>query len=234
MVYTLRALSRGRNRYQGNEGQPRCTHRKSTHTLGNRDTPQQPARDSEGELPAVATAPPPPPPLLLVLCCCCAAAASRPAMHRGAQPVTSDCFSFVFFGTHAGASNGRAAAAAAAAGPATGEAKTYVRVYYWTSGGVMIVSTIFFIWPLLSFWWTTVLCCDSCAKKGLPCCRRLRRHCHHRRRCCFCCAAAVVTYGHLFSVVLRKYAVLHAANRSFLLSIRYLYFFLYEGISAIR
>ena len=51
---------------------------------------------------------------VLLLCCCCAAAASRPSMHRGAQPVSTDCFSFVFFGTHAGASNGTAAAAAAA------------------------------------------------------------------------------------------------------------------------
>ena len=35
------------------------THRKSTHTLGNGDTTQQPARDSEGELAAAAAAPPP-------------------------------------------------------------------------------------------------------------------------------------------------------------------------------
>ena len=53
------------------------THRKSTYTLGNGDTTQQPARDSEGELAAAAAAPPPPPPplllllLLLLLCCCC-------------------------------------------------------------------------------------------------------------------------------------------------------------------
>ena len=44
------------------------THRKSTHTLGNGDTTQQPARDSEGELAAAAAAPPP---LLMLLCCCC-------------------------------------------------------------------------------------------------------------------------------------------------------------------
>ena len=58
-------------------------HRKSTHTLGNGDTTQQPAQDSEGEPAAAAAAPPPPPPpppllllllLLLLLCCCCAAA----------------------------------------------------------------------------------------------------------------------------------------------------------------
>ena len=53
-------------------------------------------------------------------------------MHRGAQTVTTDCFSFCVFGTHAEASNATAAAAAAVAvaGPATGEAKTYVRVYF--------------------------------------------------------------------------------------------------------
>ena len=53
-------------------------HRKRTHTLGNGDTTQQPARDSEGELAAATAAPPPPPPpllLLLLLCCCCCAAA---------------------------------------------------------------------------------------------------------------------------------------------------------------
>ena len=43
------------------------THRKSTHTLGNGDTTQQPARNSEGELAAAAAAPPPPLPLLLLL-----------------------------------------------------------------------------------------------------------------------------------------------------------------------
>ena len=40
------------------------THRKSTHTLGNGDTTQQPARDSDGKLAAAAAA-------LLLLCCCC-------------------------------------------------------------------------------------------------------------------------------------------------------------------
>ena len=34
-----------------------------------------------------------------------------------------------------------------------------------------------------------------------------------------CCAAAVVTYGYLFSVFLKKYAVLRDASRSFLFSI---------------
>ena len=40
----------------------------------------------------------------------------------------------------------------------------------------------------------------------------------------WCCAAAVVTYGHLFSVFLKKDAVLRHASRSFLFSIRDLYF----------
>ena len=84
-------------------------HRKSTHTLGNGDTTQQPARDSEGELAAAAAAPslppppPPPPPLLLLLpCCCCAAAVlllcccrflTRDAW-RSRTRVSTDCFSF--------------------------------------------------------------------------------------------------------------------------------------------
>ena len=35
-----------------------------------------------------------------------------------------------------------------------------------------------------------------------------------------CCAAAVVTYGYLFSVFLKKYAVLRDASRSFLFPIQ--------------
>ena len=91
---------------QGNERHPGCTHRKSTHTLAT-----ETKNNSQTEPPKGSR------PLLLLLCyCCCAAAASRPTMHRGAQPVTTDCFSFcVFFLTHAGASNGTAAASAAAA-----------------------------------------------------------------------------------------------------------------------
>ena len=114
LVYTLRALSRGRNRATRVKSDNQMyTHRKSTHTLGNRDTTQQPeagrccCRAAATAAAAAAAA-------VLLLCCCCAAAASRPSMHRGAQPVSTDCFSFVFFGTHAGASNGTAAAAAAA------------------------------------------------------------------------------------------------------------------------
>ena len=64
LVYMLRALSRGRNRATRATRDNQHTHRQSTHTLGNGDTTQQPARDSEGELAAAAAAPPPPPPLL--------------------------------------------------------------------------------------------------------------------------------------------------------------------------
>ena len=39
-----------------------------------------------------------------------------------------------------------------------------------------------------------------------------------------CCAAAVVTSGYLLSVFLKKYSVLRDASRSFLFSIRDLYF----------
>ena len=82
---------------------------------------------------------------VLLLCCCCAAAASRPAIHRRAQPVTTDCFSFCIFwnarrseyrhssssssSSNSSSSSDGGGGTAAAAGPATGEAKTYVRVY---------------------------------------------------------------------------------------------------------
>ena len=88
----------------GQQGTTRMhTHRKSTHTLGNGDTTQQPARESGGELVAAAAAAV----LLLLLrdprCI---------AEHNPSQQTVSH---FVFFGTHAGASKGAAAAAAAAA-----------------------------------------------------------------------------------------------------------------------
>ena len=72
-------IRRPKPRNQGNEGQSDVhTDRKITQKLRNKDTTQQPARDSEGELAAAAAAqPPPPPPLLLqllLLCCFCAAA----------------------------------------------------------------------------------------------------------------------------------------------------------------
>ena len=130
-------ISRPKPRNQGNEGQPGCTHRKSTHTLGNGETTQQPARDSEAELAAAA-----------------AAAAAMLQLHDPRciaehNPSQQTVSRFVFLGTHAGASNGTAAAAAA--GPATGEAKTYVRVYYFEVLDIRRgddVSTIFFRqWP---------------------------------------------------------------------------------------
>ena len=113
-------------------------HRKSTHTLGNGDTTQQPARDSEGELAAAAATPPPPPPpplllllLLLLLCCCCVAAVLLLlllllldprciAEHNPSQQTVSR---FVFYGAHAGASNGTAAAAAVVATAAAAAAE---------------------------------------------------------------------------------------------------------------
>ena len=91
LVYTLRALSRGRNRATRATRANQDAHTEIAHTLGNGDKTQQPARDYEGELAVAAAAPPPLLLLLLLLLCCyCAAAASRPAIHRGAQTVTTD------------------------------------------------------------------------------------------------------------------------------------------------
>ena len=95
------------------------THRKSTHTLGNGDTTQQPAK---GELAAAAAAATT---VLLQL--------HHPRCIAERNPSQQTVSRYMFCGTHAGARNGTAAAAAAAAaaaGPATGESKTYVRVYY--------------------------------------------------------------------------------------------------------
>ena len=106
------------------------THRKSTHTLGNGDTTA--SQRGAGR------------------CCCRAAGIAAAAAAAAAttvllllhdprciaerNPSQQTVARFMFCGTHAGARNGTAAppaaAAAAAAGPATGEAKTYIRVYY--------------------------------------------------------------------------------------------------------
>ena len=96
------------------------THRISTHTRQRRQI-QQPARGYEGELAAAAAAPPPPPPplLLLLLCCCCAAVVllllHDPRCIAEHNPSQQTVSRFVFFGTHAGASNGTAEAAAVVA-----------------------------------------------------------------------------------------------------------------------
>ena len=130
LVYTLRALSRGQNRATRatRDNQDAHTQRNSTHTLGNGDETQQPARDYKRALAAAAAAPPPPPPLLLLLLlllplCCCAVLLlhdpRRIAEHNPSQQTVSR---FVFFGTHAEASNGTAAAAAAAAATAAAAA----------------------------------------------------------------------------------------------------------------
>ena len=76
------------------------THRKSTHTLGNGDTAQQPARDYEGELAAAAPA------LLLLLL-------HDPLCIAEHNPSQQTVSRFVFFRTYAGASDGTAATAAA-------------------------------------------------------------------------------------------------------------------------
>ena len=86
----------------GQQGTTRMhTHRKSTHTLGNGDTTQQPARESGGELVAAAAAAV----LLLLL--------RDPRCIAEHNPSQQTVSRFVFFGTHAEASNGTAAAAAA-------------------------------------------------------------------------------------------------------------------------
>ena len=90
-------------------------------------------------------------------------------------------------------------------------------------------------------WWTEfaavlLLCCCCAAAAASAVLLLLLLLC-----CCLaaavlllscCCAAAVVTYGYLFSVFLKKYAVLRDASRSFLFSIRdYLYFLVIWWIS---
>ena len=109
------------------------THRKSTHTLGNGDITQQPARDSEGELAAAAAAPPPPPPLLLLLLCCCCAAVVLLLLHDPRciaehNPSQQTVSRFVFYGAHARASNGTAAAAAVVATAAAAAAEQQQQV----------------------------------------------------------------------------------------------------------
>ena len=88
------------------------THRKSTHTLGNGVTTQQPARDSDGELAAAAAA-------VLAAAVLLLHDPRRIAEHNPSQQTVSR---LVFFGTHAGASNGTAAAVAAVAAVATAAA----------------------------------------------------------------------------------------------------------------
>ena len=171
------------------------THSKSTHTLGNGDTTQQPAQDSEGELAAAAAAPPPPPPpLVLVLLLL-----HDPRCIAERNPSQQTVSRFAFFGRHAGASIGTAAAAVVAtAAAAAAEQQQQVQ----QQGGPKHITSILldirrddvstkFSYGLSSPSGGPRCCCDSCAKKGLPCYRRLRRlRRHHRRRCCFCCAAA--------------------------------------------
>ena len=100
LVYMLRALIPSpKPRNQGNEGQPRCTvsHTDRAHARQRRHNTTASPRLRRGAgrccCRAAATAAAAAAAVLL-LCCCCATAASRSAMHRGAQSVTTDCFSF--------------------------------------------------------------------------------------------------------------------------------------------
>ena len=113
LVYTLRALSRGRNRATRATRDNQDADTERAHTRSATET----QHNSQPETPKGSW------PLLLprrrhrrrrrCCCCCCgAAAASRPAIaeHNPSQQTVSR---FVLYGTHAGASNGTAAAAAA-------------------------------------------------------------------------------------------------------------------------
>ena len=137
LVYTLRALSRRRNRATMATRDNQDAHTEIAHTHTATDTKHiSQAETTKGTWP-----------LLLpgrrhrrrrcccCCCCCCCAAAVQLLLHDPRciaehNPSQQTVSRFVFFGKHAKASNGTAAAAAAAAGPATGEAKTYARVYY--------------------------------------------------------------------------------------------------------
>ena len=119
LVYTLRALSRGRNRAsnQGNEGQPGCTDTESTHTRSATET----QHNSQPETPKESW------PLLLPRrrhrrrrrrrrCCCFS------TRDRRAQPVSTDCFSFcVLWNARRSESAAAAAAVATAAAAAAAE-----------------------------------------------------------------------------------------------------------------
>ena len=116
-------------RFQGNDGQPDIhTQKEHTHARQRRHNTTAGPRLRRGAgrcccraAATAAAAAAAAAAAVLLLCCCCAAAASRPALHRGAQSVSTDVSRYVFFGTHAGASNGTAAAAAAVAAAAAAQ-----------------------------------------------------------------------------------------------------------------
>ena len=114
LIYALRALSRGRNRATRvtRDNQDAHTQKEHTHARQRRNkTTASPrlrreagrcccrAAATAGVAAAAAAAAAAAVLLLLCCCCCCccATAASRPAMHRGARPVMTDCFSFCVF-----------------------------------------------------------------------------------------------------------------------------------------
>ena len=86
LVYTLRALSRGRNRSTRATRDNQDAHTQEEHTharqRSHNTTASPRLRWGAGCCCCCCCA------------CCCCAAASRPATNRGAQPVTTDCFSF--------------------------------------------------------------------------------------------------------------------------------------------
>ena len=122
LVYTLRALSRGRTAQPGQRGTTRCTHTERAHTRSATET----QHNSQPETPKGSW-----PLLLLLLCCCCAAAVLLLccccfSTRDGSRCTTTSqqtVFRFAFYGTHAGASNGTAAAAAVVATAAAAAAE---------------------------------------------------------------------------------------------------------------
>ena len=146
LVYTLRALSRGRNRATRATSDNQDAHTERAHTRSATETQHNRQPETpKGSWPLLLPRRHHRRPCCCCCCCCCfCAAASRPVMHRGAQPVTTDCFSFCVFwnarrseyrhssssSSSSSDSGGGGGGGTAAAGPATGEAKTYVRVYY--------------------------------------------------------------------------------------------------------
>ena len=129
LVYTLRALSRGRNRAtRATRENQKYTHTERAHARQWRHNTKASPRLRRGAgrcccraatAAAAAAAAATVLLLLLLLCCCCAAVVLLVlhdprciAEHKPSQQTVSR---FVFFGTHAGASNGTAEAAAVVA-----------------------------------------------------------------------------------------------------------------------
>ena len=107
LVYTLRALSRDRNRATRATGvnQDAHTQKEHTHARQRRHNTTTSPRLRRGAgrcccraaATAAAAAGAAGAAAVLLLCCCCAAAASRPAMDRGAQPRLNRLFLVLCF-----------------------------------------------------------------------------------------------------------------------------------------